>query len=203
MVYIKSCKGLYKNEKTKMPASDLVLEPVKEVIKGMDALDIDGIICATITKDYIYPSASCMLGGKIKAKNAFCYDIESDFTGFISALRLAYSFVESKRYKNVLAISSESFYICDDKDRFNDASVAALITSEKSNIQIDGYENVNFKDNFFDIAIGNVPFGEFKLYDERYKKYNFLIHDYFFVKTLDKVKPRRNYSIYYIKGNIG
>ena len=74
---------------------------------------------------------------------------------------------------------------------------------QKSNIQIDGYENVNFKDNFFDIAIGNVPFGEFKLYDERYKKYNFLIHDYFFVKTLDKVKPRRNYSIYYIKGNIG
>ena len=71
MVYIKSCKGLYKNEKTKMPASDLVLEPVKEVIKGMDALDIDGIICATITKDYVYPSASCMLGGKIKAKNAF------------------------------------------------------------------------------------------------------------------------------------
>lgn len=137
MVYIKSCKGLYKNEKTKMPASDLVLEPVKEVIKGMDALDIDGIICATITKDYIYPSASCMLGGKIKAKNAFCYDIESDFTGFITALRLAYSFIESKRYKNVLAVSSESFYICDDKDRFNDASVAALITSEKSNIQID------------------------------------------------------------------
>lgn len=74
---------------------------------------------------------------------------------------------------------------------------------QKSNIQIDGYENVNFKDNFFDIAIGNVPFGEFKLYDERYKKYNFLIHDYFFVKTLDKVKPRRNYSIYYIKGDIG
>ena len=137
MVYIKSCKGLYKNEKTKMPASDLVLEPVKEVIKDMDALDIDGIICATITKDYVYPSASCMLGGKINAKNAFCYDIESDFTGFISALRLAYSFVESKRYKNVLAVSSESFYICDDKDRFNDASVASLITSEKSNIQID------------------------------------------------------------------
>lgn len=73
---------------------------------------------------------------------------------------------------------------------------------QKSNIQIDGYENVNFKDNFFDVAIGNVPFGEFKLYDERYKKNNFLVHDYFFAKALDKVKPRRNYSIYNIKRNI-
>lgn len=137
MVYIKSCKHSYKKEKTRIPASDLVLEPIKDAIKGMDTLDIDAIICATTTKDYVYPSTACMLGGKLNAKNAFCFDIESDFTGFISALRLAYAFVESKRYKNILAVASESFYISDDTDRFDDASVAALVTSEKSNIQID------------------------------------------------------------------
>lgn len=137
MVYIKSCKGFHKSGQTRMTASDLALESIKDVIKDMDANDIDGIICATVTKDYIYPSAACMLGGKLKAKNAFCFDIESDFTGFISALRLAYGFIESKRYKNILTVASESFYICDDENRFDDASVAALVTSEKSNIQID------------------------------------------------------------------
>lgn len=137
MVYIKSCKHSYKKEKTRIPASDLVLEPIKDAIKGMNTLDIDAIICATTTKDYVYPSTACMLGGKLNAKNAFCFDIESDFTGFISALRLAYAFVESKRYKNILAVASESFYISDDTNRFDDASVVALVTSEKSNIQID------------------------------------------------------------------
>ena len=137
MVYIKSCKHSYKTEKTRISSSDLVLEPIKEAIKGMNPLDIDAIICATTTRDYVYPSTACMLGGKLKAKNAFCFDIESDFTGFISALRLAHAFVESKRYKNILSVSSESFYISDDTDRFDDASVVALVTSEKSNIQID------------------------------------------------------------------
>lgn len=137
MVYIKSCKHSYKKGKTRIPTSDLVLEPIKDAIKGMNTLDIDAIICATTTKDYVYPSTACMLGGKLNAKNAFCFDIESDFTGFISALRLAYAFVESKRYKNILAVASESFYISDDTDRFDDASVVALVTSEKSNIQID------------------------------------------------------------------
>lgn len=41
----------------------------------------------------------------------------------------------------------------------------------------------------FDVAVGNVPFGEFKLFDNRYDRYNFFIHDYFFAKTLDKVRP--------------
>lgn len=137
MVYIKSCKGVYKKEKTNISSSDLALESVKEVIKDINVDDIDAVICATVTRDYVYPSTACMLGGKIKAKNAFCFDIESDFTGFISALRLAYSFVKSGRYKNILAVASESLYICDDKNMFNDASVAALVTNEKSRINID------------------------------------------------------------------
>ena len=59
----------------------------------------------------------------------------------------------------------------------------------KANITISGFENTNFSDDFFDIAVGNVPFGEYKLFDKRYDKYNFLIHDYFFAKALDKVRP--------------
>lgn len=137
MVYIKSCKSVYKKEKTNISSSDLALEPVKEVIKDINIEDIDAIICATVTRDYVYPSTACMLGGKIKAKNAFCFDIESDFTGFISALRLAYAFIKSNRYKNILAVASESLSICDDENRFDDASVAALLTDSKSDIKID------------------------------------------------------------------
>ena len=60
---------------------------------------------------------------------------------------------------------------------------------QKSSIAIDGYEKIELPDSFFDVAIGNVPFGDFKLNDKRYDKNNFLIHDYFFAKTLDKVRP--------------
>ena len=57
-----------------------------------------------------------------------------------------------------------------------------------ANIQTRGYETTAFDDNFFDVAIGNVPFGDFSVMDKRYDKYNFRIHDYFFAKTIDKVK---------------
>ena len=59
----------------------------------------------------------------------------------------------------------------------------------ESNIQIKGFENTNFHDNYFDLAVGNVPFGDFKVLDSSYNKYNFLIHDFFFAKTIDKVRP--------------
>lgn len=58
-----------------------------------------------------------------------------------------------------------------------------------NSIQIRGYENTNLADNFFDVAVGNVPFGQFRVLDKRYDKHNFMIHDYFFAKTLDKVRP--------------
>lgn len=60
---------------------------------------------------------------------------------------------------------------------------------QKSSIAVQGYENTELPDSFFDGAIGNVPFDTNKLLDKRYDKYNFLIHDYFFAKTLDKVRP--------------
>ena len=60
---------------------------------------------------------------------------------------------------------------------------------QKADIQIRGFEKTAFPDNFFDIAFGNVPFGEFKVPDARYSKQNFFIHDFFFAKALDKVRP--------------
>ena len=60
---------------------------------------------------------------------------------------------------------------------------------QKNSVAIQGYENSELPDSFFDVAIGNVPFGDFKLLDRKYNKHNFLIHDYFFAKTLDKVRP--------------
>ena len=59
----------------------------------------------------------------------------------------------------------------------------------QANIQIDGFENTDFRNNFFDVAVGNVPFGDFKVNDKEYDRNNFLIHDYFFAKSIDKVRP--------------
>ena len=60
---------------------------------------------------------------------------------------------------------------------------------QKNSIAVQGFESTNLPDSFFDAAIGNVPFGQFKVPDKRYDKHNFLIHDYFFARTLDKVRP--------------
>ncbi|MCL2053004.1 MAG: SNF2-related protein [Oscillospiraceae bacterium] len=59
----------------------------------------------------------------------------------------------------------------------------------QSDISISGFEDKQFSDNFFDVAVGNVPFGGYKISDKRYDKLNLNIHDYFFAKSLDKVRP--------------
>lgn len=60
---------------------------------------------------------------------------------------------------------------------------------QKNSIAVQGFEKTDLPDSFFDVAIGNVPFGTFKVLDKKYDKYNFLIHDYFFARALDKVRP--------------
>ena len=59
----------------------------------------------------------------------------------------------------------------------------------KANIAIQGYENTSFPKDFFDLAIGNVPFGQYFVHDPEYNKLHFSIHNYFFAKTLDRVRP--------------
>lgn len=60
---------------------------------------------------------------------------------------------------------------------------------QKSSIMAQPFEKANLPDSFFDAVVGNVPFGDYKLNDKRYDKNNFLIHDYFFAKSLDKLRP--------------
>ena len=60
---------------------------------------------------------------------------------------------------------------------------------QKSSIAVKGFEDVNYSNSFFDVAIGNVPFGDIPVKDKKYDRKNFLIHDYFFAKTIDKVRP--------------
>ena len=73
---------------------------------------------------------------------------------------------------------------------------------QKSSIAAQGFEEVNVPDSFFDGVIGNVPFGDFKVSDKRYDKYNFLIHDYFFAKSLDKLRPGGVMSLVTSKGTM-
>ena len=71
-------------------------------------------------------------------------------------------------------------------------SISGSIASQlyqNSSISVNGFEKVQMPDSFFDVAIGNVPFGDFKVRDKRYDKNHWLIHDYFFGKALDKVRP--------------
>ena len=60
---------------------------------------------------------------------------------------------------------------------------------QKTTIAAQGFEETNLPDSFFDGVVGNVPFGDFKVSDKRYDKHKFLIHDYFFAKSLDKLRP--------------
>ena len=60
---------------------------------------------------------------------------------------------------------------------------------QNSSIAVTGFEKVQMPDSFFDVAIGNVPFGDFRVLDKRYDKHHWLIHDFFFGKALDKVRP--------------
>ena len=58
-----------------------------------------------------------------------------------------------------------------------------------ADIQVKGFEKTDYPNDFFDVAVGNVPFGQYKVPDKKYDKQNFMIHDYFFAKALDKVRP--------------
>lgn len=73
---------------------------------------------------------------------------------------------------------------------------------QKNEIIIDGFENTKFNDNTFDVAIGNVPFGNYRVNDTVYNKYSFLIHDYFFAKNIDKVRPGGILALITSKGTL-
>ena len=61
---------------------------------------------------------------------------------------------------------------------------------QKSTIAVQGFETADLPDSFFDVVVGNVPFGNYKVLDKKYDKHNFLIHDYFIAKSIDKTRPK-------------
>jgi len=73
---------------------------------------------------------------------------------------------------------------------------------QKANISIIGFEKTTYQDNFFDVAIGNVPFGDYKVYDPKYNKLNFRIHDYFLAKAIDQVRPGGMIAFVTTKGTL-
>ncbi|HEX3022966.1 MAG TPA: class I SAM-dependent methyltransferase [Lachnospiraceae bacterium] len=73
---------------------------------------------------------------------------------------------------------------------------------QKAHIEVSGFENTKYEDGFFDVVIGNVPFGDFKVFDPKYNKYSFLIHDYFMAKSLDKVREGGVVALITSKGTL-
>ena len=73
---------------------------------------------------------------------------------------------------------------------------------QNGNIHIGGFEKTRFNDNSFDVAVGNVPFGDFKVSDKKYDRYNLKIHDYFFAKAIDKVRPGGVVALLTSKGTL-
>ena len=73
---------------------------------------------------------------------------------------------------------------------------------QNANISITGFENTTYPDNFFDVVMGNVPFGDYKIFDPKYNKYNFRIHDYFLAKALDQARPGGMVAVITTKGTL-
>ena len=78
----------------------------------------------------------------------------------------------------------------------------AKLLYPQAKIQVKGFEETDFTDNFFDVAVGNVPFGDFKVYDRKYNAGNFKIHDYFVAKSIDKVRPGGIVAVITTKGTM-
>lgn len=110
-------------------------EAAKELLKnrGISAEEIDVIIVATVTPDYMFPATACLVQHEIGAKNAFGFDLSAACSGFLFALTTGSSFIESGRYKKVLVIGSDTMSaITDYTDRttcvlFGDAAAAVLL----------------------------------------------------------------------------
>ena len=85
-------------------------------------------------------------------------------------------------------------------------SISARIAQQlyqKSAIAVQGFEDTDLPDSFFDVVIGNVPFGNYKVLDRKYDKYNFLIHDYFIAKSIDKTRPKGVLALITSNGSSG
>jgi 3-oxoacyl-[acyl-carrier-protein] synthase III len=125
--------------------SDMGCFAAKEAIRdaNLTVNDIDFILVATLTPDYIFPSTACLIQSKLEANNVPAVDIQAACSGYIYALCLAKALVEKKVYKNVLIVASEKLSaITNYKDRstcvlFGDAAAAAVVSLEEKGLEIE------------------------------------------------------------------
>jgi 3-oxoacyl-[acyl-carrier-protein] synthase III len=136
--WIKSRTGISERRILREPgkaSSDMAAKAIEEILrkKQLDPLDIDCIICATVTPDMVFPATANIIGDKIGAKNAFGFDLGAACSGFLFALTTGASFVESGRYKKVIVVGVDKMSsIIDYTDRatciiFGDGAGAVLL----------------------------------------------------------------------------
>lgn len=125
--------------------SDMASAAAKEALKHahLDAEDIDLILVATLTPDYIFPSTACLVQAQLGARNAAGMDIQAACTGLIYGLSVAKAFVESGLYKNILLVAAEKLSsIVNYEDRttcvlFGDGASAMVVSSEGDGLEIE------------------------------------------------------------------
>ncbi|MBN2479223.1 MAG: ketoacyl-ACP synthase III [Parachlamydiales bacterium] len=125
--------------------SDMAYEASKNALEDakIKAEDIDLILVATLTPDYIFPSTACLVQNKLQANNAAAIDIQAACSGYVYALSFAKSLVEQKVYKNVLIVASEKLSsITDYQDRstcilFGDAASACVVSLNGKGLEIE------------------------------------------------------------------
>jgi 3-oxoacyl-[acyl-carrier-protein] synthase-3 len=136
--WIKSRTGISERRILREPgkaSSDMAVKAIEEILrkKSLDPLEIDCIICATVTPDMVFPATANIIGDKIGAKNAFGFDLGAACSGFLFALTTGASFVEAGRYKKVIVVGVDKMSsIIDYTDRatciiFGDGAGAVLL----------------------------------------------------------------------------
>lgn len=115
--------------------SDLALKAAERAIQsaGIDPKDLDLIICATVTPDFVFPATACLIQDKLGAKHAAAFDMEAGCSGFVYSLSIATQFIQTGFYKKILVIGAETLSkIMNLKDRstcvlFGDGAGAAVV----------------------------------------------------------------------------
>lgn len=120
-------------------ASDLAVPACKMALEraGIDSGDIDGVVCATVTPDHIFPSTACVIAGKLGIRGALAFDINAVCSGFLYALSVGDGLIKSGVARNLLVVGSEIYSrILDFKDRgtcilFGDGSAGVVLSAER------------------------------------------------------------------------
>jgi 3-oxoacyl-[acyl-carrier-protein] synthase-3 len=136
--WIRSRTGISERRILREPgkaSSDMAVKAIEEILrkKNLDPLEIDCIICATVTPDMIFPATANIIGDKLGAKNAFGFDLGAACSGFLFALNTGAAFVETGKYKKVIVVGVDKMSsIIDYTDRatciiFGDGAGAVLL----------------------------------------------------------------------------